>query len=180
VRSTFACATGPAQHYLAPLGFPAGTPKGAVRLRQDGTLRGASGRHDHLAFPLLSSPKRRRPDNSGKEPTGRHQSKCVPVSRVLSSRTDRELHHLSRPTVASRLYLPTRIAGVAGGPPAFRPKAKGNTVWYFNPRGLPPNRITTNRRALLPHVFTLTPAEPGRYSFLWHFPYPSRWKNPGR
>jgi hypothetical protein len=132
------------------------------------------------SFSSIIKPKRRRPDNSGKEPTGRHQSKCVPVSRVLSSRTDRELHHLSRPTVASRLYLPTRIAGVAGGPPAFRPKTEGNTVWYFNPRGLPPNRITTNRRALLPHVFTLTPARPGRYSFLWHFPYPSRWKNPGR
>lgn len=65
-------------------------------------------------------------------------------------------HHLSRPLVAKGLDLPTLAVEDRRADGRSRVNRDRGNAWYFNPRGLPTARITTNRRALLPHVFTLT------------------------
>lgn len=42
---------------------------------------------------------------------------------------------------------------------------KTRCTWHFNPQGLSAPRLAPGRRALLPHVFTLTPAETGAVVF---------------
>ncbi|SEP86717.1 hypothetical protein SAMN05444359_10372 [Neolewinella agarilytica] len=145
-------------------------------------------------LPYIAAYKMRQPTRLSDHPTTKngddpHPPKragpsCtvrIPISRVLSSPPEGgELHHLSRPGIATGLYLPTRIAPErTDGPPAAA--SGNNTARYFNPRGLPTLRVTTQRRALLPHVFTLTlPRRERRFSFLWHFPYLPHSGGPGR
>ncbi len=50
-------------------------------------------------------------------------------------------------------------------------QGKPKCTWHFNPQGLSPSPIARERRALLPHVFTLTPRIRGGY-FLRHSLYP--------
>ena len=51
------------------------------------------------------------------------------------------------------IYLPVVYLRTDGPPAAAN---DNTTARYFNPRGLPTLHITVKRRALLPHVFTLT------------------------
>ena len=55
----------------------------------------------------------------------------------------------------------------------FIPKKAGYT-WHFNPKGLSPHVVTNMSRALLPHVFTLTLAQPRRYLFCDTFCIPNK------
>ena len=78
--------------------------------------------------------------------------------------------HSSTTDVAIRLQQPTRATGPV---PALSQLAPRHTapIWSCSRWGLPCRRCCQPRGALLPHPFTLTPAETGAVCSLWHYPW---------
>ena len=80
---------------------------------------------------------------------------CTIISRILFCARRRSPVIYLAPASLHGIYLPTlqRTSEQLAG------RSENRHYWYtwhFNPQGLSPPNITTRRRALLPHVFTLT------------------------
>lgn len=81
---------------------------------------------------------------------------CPPISRILCLKPTKSVsdaYHLSTPIITEGMYLPTLRAVRAALFPIAR---ESRFIWHFNPQGLSTSRIAAKRRALLPHIFTLT------------------------
>ena len=96
-----------------------------------------------------------------------------PVSRILSRTIiplgDALLRALKRPT---RRFRRDR-AGERAGPARIQPGSAADSlpIWSCSVWGLPCHRLYRRRGALLPHLFTLTPAlQPEAVCSLWHWP----------
>jgi hypothetical protein len=97
-----------------------------------------------------------------------------PVSRILSAGLLRQDGHSSGPRITARLKRPTRRlwrAEPARAPgEAFQLNPGSLPIWSCSVWGLPCPPHYCDGGALLPHLFTLTPAlPPGRYIFCGTF-----------
>ena len=93
-----------------------------------------------------------------------------PVSRILSAGLLRRDGHSSGPRITARLKRPTRRLWRAE-PARARANSRGSLpIWSCSVWGLPCPPHYCDGGALLPHLFTLTPAlPPGRYVFCGTF-----------
>jgi hypothetical protein len=105
-------------------------------------------------------------------PSGLGGGKCQPACKpgfVWRGTNAARDDHSSGTPVAGRLTQPTRAAGLEKG----RDPCGSRTapIRFCSRWGLPCRFRYRSRGGLLPHPFTLTPAEAGAVCFLWHFPW---------
>lgn len=66
------------------------------------------------------------------------------------------LYHLSSSALTHGVYLPTPSDFDEPRRATRAPREGSEYTWHFNPQGLSLLTIASQKRALLPHVFTLT------------------------
>ena len=82
---------------------------------------------------------------------------CPPISRILSPKKKK-----NKNGGLSFIYAQHRCCAVSAYPPhdasniVCSRSDKLRCTWHFNSQGLSASDIATERRALLPHIFTLT------------------------
>ena len=103
---------------------------------------------------------------------GYKTKKGSPGDKPVSVLAEASGSHSSRPYLTIRFKQPTREFGGTGRP--------SSPIWSCSAWGLPCQSGYPDRGALLPHLFTLTPAYTGAVYSLLHFPSRNRHQFPAR